>query len=222
MIIQITRKTGKLLLLCLGLILAGALYLWWIEGFPLFPERETPVAAEPEPVLERDSPDADQASEMSEADSMPQQIYVHVTGAVAHPDQVYTLPSGARLADAIEAAGGPAEGADLSLLNLACPLADGQKVRVPFVGEESTEATEVPADPLSVPETSVSNADSLTNINFASTIELQALPGIGETYARRIIAYREEHGPFASIEEIRNVKGIGDATFEKLRAYITV
>ena len=137
---------------------------------------------------------------------------IHVTGAVQNPDKVYYLPEGARVADAIEIAGGAVEGADLSQLNLAAYVKDGQRIRVPFAGES------LPAEEAG-PE---GQTKHLTNINSATKIELIQLPGIGDTTADKIIAYREEHGGFSSIEELMNVPGIGQTKFESLKDLISV
>ena len=135
-----------------------------------------------------------------------------MTGAVQNPDKVYYLPEGARVADAIEIAGGAVEGADLSQLNLAAYVKDGQRIRVPFAGE-SLSAEEAGTE---------GQTKHLTNINSATKIELIQLPGIGDTTADKIIAYREEHGGFSSIEELMNVPGIGQTKFESLKDLISV
>ncbi|HEC21611.1 MAG TPA: hypothetical protein ENI95_01700 [Chloroflexi bacterium] len=144
--------------------------------------------------------------------STPGPIQVYVSGAVAHPD-VYTLPSGAIVRDAVAAAGGANADADLDVLNLARPLSDGDHVYVPRVGEAPTPA---PAgEPGAV-------ASGPININTASEAELETLPGIGPVLAQRIVEYREANGPFATIEDIQKVAGIGPATFEDIRDLITV
>ena len=140
---------------------------------------------------------------------------VHVTGAVVYPDQVVYLQEGSRVEDALEAVGGALEEADLAQLNLAGYVSDGQRIRVPFVGE-------ITDNPIIENNPSENSEKHLTNINLATKIELLSLPGIGESYAERIIAYREENGPFTSIEEIKNVKGIGEGKFAELKDKITV
>ena len=176
-----------------ALLAAGLLYCFMGQ------KEETGVL---EPVYQEES-----SEKTEESKEEKRKIYVHVGGAVRFPDVVYVLEEGDRVTDAIEKAGGCAKDADLSGLNLAEPLQDGQKIYVPRQGE-------------SLPE-EINPENHLTDLNKADTIELDALPGIGPALARRIVEYREEHGGFSSVEEIKNVKGIGDALFEKLRDLIT-
>jgi competence protein ComEA len=150
----------------------------------------------------------------------PAPLRVYVTGAVRQPD-VYLLHPGSIVKDALAAAGGATEEADLDRINLAVQLQDQQQVHVPRRGEEAS---------LALPVLSSSNTDSrsgaisfsLVNINSASAAELETLPGIGPAFAQRIVDYREQNGPFASTEDIVNIKGIGPATFDKLKDLITV
>ncbi len=138
---------------------------------------------------------------------------VHVTGAVKVPDQVLYLPEGTRVGDAITAAGGATEEADLSQMNLAGYIQDGQRIYVPILGENL----------INIENTQGENRENLlTNINLATKIELLNLPGIGETYAERIIQHREENGPFETVEDIMEVKGIGESKFNDLKDKITV
>jgi len=160
---------------------------------------------------------------------------VHVSGAVVYPDQVWYLPEGSRIADAIEMAGGPLKSADLTRLNLADYITDSMRIYVPYKGEDSDPYTGHEGLVIRGGETESGNSSGgeqnsssnlseadLTNINFATKIELMALPGIGEAFAERIIRYREENGPFSSIEDIMKVEGIGEKKFEQIRNYITV
>ncbi len=141
----------------------------------------------------------------------PGPIRVYVSGAVMHAD-VYELPSGSIVRDAVAAAGGAAENADLNQINMAKTLRDGEQVYVPRIGEAL-----VPA-----PAGQAGAASGLININTATQAELETLPGIGPALAARIIAYREANGPFPNIEAIQNVSGIGPSTFEEIRDLITV
>lgn len=160
-------------------------------------------------------------------------IAVHVIGAVPRPG-LYEFAEGARVQDAIDAAGGMLAEASLDALNLAALLEDGQKLVIPYQDgrEVSTEGETV--DLPSVEETdpmlseapaesgAVESGIELVNINTASLDELNSLPGIGPTIAQRIIDYREVNGLFSTIEDLMNVSGIGPSTFEELKDLITV
>lgn len=143
-------------------------------------------------------------------------LRVYVTGAVEQPD-VYALPPGSIVKDALLAAGGATADADLERINLALQLSDQQQLYVPFQGEESPPV----APPARSGSGSASSETGLVNINIASAQELETLPGVGPAIAQRIIDHRTEHGPFQAVEDIMDVKGIGPATFEELRDWIT-
>jgi competence protein ComEA len=152
----------------------------------------------------------------------PAPIAVYVSGEVARPD-VYLLAASSRVVDAISAAGGFTAGADQVVVNLAQPLSDGMHVHVPARGEAPTPAPLSQAAPAD--STASSQARTISgpiNINTASPEELDLLPGIGPAIAQRIVEYRTTNGPFRSIEEIKQVSGIGDKLFEKIRDLITV
>lgn len=143
-------------------------------------------------------------------------ICVHVSGCVINPG-VYMLTEGSRVYEAVLAAGGFAEGADEQFLNLAEVVKDGQKIRV-YTTEEIATALEVPDLSLD----SSNDTEKLININTATKESLMTLPGIGESRAESIIAYREQNGYFYSIEDIMRVSGIKEAAFEKIKNYICV
>ncbi len=138
-------------------------------------------------------------------------LLVHVDGAVAVPG-VYELSDGDRVKDAVEAAGGLAEGADTSGMNLAARVADGDKVYVPLEGEEAPDADAGGSG----------TREPLVNINTATEEELDELPGVGESTARAIVEDRERNGPFALPEDLMRVSGIGEKKFERLEAMICV
>jgi competence protein ComEA len=152
-------------------------------------------------------------------------LKVYVIGAVAHPG-VYPLLEGDRIEDAVRAAGGALADADLESINLSARLHDEEQIRVPRRGDSPftpapitpTTAPAVPA----APPAGAAPAPGSININSADATTLATLPSIGPVLAGRIIAYRTTHGPFARIEDIKRVSGIGDATFAKIRDYITV
>jgi competence protein ComEA len=141
----------------------------------------------------------------------PGPIRVYVSGAVQDPD-VYELEADSIVKDVVMAAGGATDEADLDRINLAQPLADGMHVYVPRQGEETT--------PVQLPASR--SGSMLVNINTADTLELESLPGIGPAHAQSILEYRDTHGPFARIEDITEVSGIGPATLERLQDLITV
>lgn len=151
-------------------------------------------------------------------------IVLHVVGAVAAPG-VVRLPAGSRVADAVEAAGGPAPEADLGALNLARVVQDGEQVRVPRPGDDPEPpdagpgggtGAGVPGGPdVGVPAGRV-------DLNTATDQALVALPGIGPVLARRVVEHRETHGPFASVEDLTAVSGIGDRVLDGLRDHVVV
>jgi competence protein ComEA len=142
-------------------------------------------------------------------------IVVSVAGAVNEPG-IVELEAGARVADAIEAAGGLTEGADPGFLNLARVVADGDLVAVP----DAAASGAVPAAPGD--GSGGTAADGLVNINVAGAAELDALKGIGPVLAERIIEYREANGSFQSLDELSEVSGIGAALLEQLRDQVTL
>ncbi len=154
---------------------------------------------------------------------MPGPIVVYANGQVAQPG-LYELPADARVVDLIEMAGGFTAQAQQDVVNLALPLSDGMQIRVPAAGESGNMPPPVVsgANLAESPGGGMVAAAALVNINLADERELQVLPGVGPAMAQRIIEYRETNGPFASIEEITNVSGIGPTRLEQLRDLITV
>lgn len=146
-------------------------------------------------------------------------IVVYVCGAVKN-NQVVTLKQNSRVCDAIEAVGGLNNDADLTNINLAYILEDGEKIYIPKKGEEIQETTSSSGQ--STTYSSISTKNSKININKATQTELETIPGVGPSTALKILDYREKNGKFSSIEDIKNVSGIGDAKFEKIKDYITI
>ena len=247
----IFRMNGKCagLLLGAGLLLsaaAAALCGCAKEQEPLFsvqedlPEEESTASEMPEESSSGNDSDASrQSSENNSSDpenvreeTPEHRICVHVTGAVRHPG-VYELPEGARIIDAADAAGGLTEEADRVWVNQAAVLTDGMQIYFP-TREETADYERNAADLLSGTYTSgaadsekgemggSSASGGRVNINTADRETLMTLHGIGEAKAEAIIAYREEHGGFRSIEEIREVNGIKDSVFAKIRESISV
>lgn len=150
----------------------------------------------------------DSSSENRTSQEQNEKICVYVCGAVNNAG-VYSLEPGARVADAINMAGGVYDTAVLTELNLAEHVCDGQKIYIPDIGEDTYESKNTPHD-------------SRVNINTADKSELMSLPGIGEAKANQIIEYREQHGAFQNIEDIMNISGIKEAAFSKIRELIKV
>lgn len=148
-------------------------------------------------------------------------VVVHVVGAVVAPG-VQRLPAGSRVIDAVERAGGAAGDADLARINLAAPLADGQQVYVLRIGEVA------PMPPVGAAAGAAGSpaggdaAGGPVDINRATATELEELPGVGPATAEAIIAHREQNGPFTSVDDLIDVRGIGDAKLEQIRPQATV
>lgn len=141
-------------------------------------------------------------------------VVVHVAGAVATPG-VYRLPAGSRVEAALAAAGGPAPDGDAGMVNLAAVLVDGQRLYVPRVGEA------VPASAVPSPDASAPPAGPI-DVNHATAGQLDELPGVGPATAAAIVRHREQHGPFASVEQLLDVPGIGPAKLAAFRELVTV
>ena len=188
------------LALLVAVLFAGAV-LWYVRSLP-------------KPIQVRAEPAGEEALAPTAQSPSPQLVLVDVAGWVRRPG-VYEFTLGARVVDAIEAAGGARPGAALHSLNLAAPLADGVQILVPREGE-------VPA--VGTPDGAVSGGATAgtVNVNTASATELETLPGVGEVIAQRIIDHRTANGPFSSIEELLDVSGIGEATFEAMRELVSV
>lgn len=159
-------------------------------------------------VQESEEKTEDESSDISEV--VPQVICIQVAGAVNKPG-VYDLPAGSRVFAAIEAAGGLSDLADDSDINQASLLEDGQKIYVYSIEERKQLESEKAAE-----------EDGLININTATEAELTSLPGIGQAKAAQIIAYRNENGDFASVEDVKNVSGIGDGIFKQIYSLIKI
>ena len=185
------RNHARSAALLVGAVVATALFLGGRERAPLIaPPALAAEAGTPSPVAGT--------------------VVVHVAGAVKRPG-IYELPAGARIADAIELAGGALPRADLSALNLAEVVTDGQQV---LVGARGATA----AAPMAAPTTTA----ALVDLNTADQAALERVPGIGPVKAAAILAYRSEIGSFTDIGQLLEVTGIGAATLESLRPYVTL
>ena len=179
------------------ILVAGGVWIGGLIWLTASPPRGEPVALLPAPT--------------------PGPITVHVSGAVADPG-VYQLPRGARVADAVEAAGGVDPASGSPDINLAKTLEDGVRVDVVLVGPAGENPVGQAEDGVPDP----AHDAGLVDINTATQEQLEGLPGIGPAIAGRIIDYRAEHGPFEKIADIVKVSGIGPATFDTIKDLITV
>lgn len=173
--------------------------------------------------VEREAEDvpSDDADGSSKKSSTAAEVYVDVDGAVASPG-VYRLKEGARVSQAIDAAGGLTTEADVTGLNRASKVADGQKIYVPTVGEQQAAAVTSGADSGASPTSGAGASSGLVNINTASAAELQTLSGIGPSMAQSIIDERTQNGAFASVDDLMRVSGIGEKKLAKIKDCICV
>jgi competence protein ComEA len=186
-----------------ALTLAGA-GLWYVRSLPRPIDVGVPAGAA--------ASGAPATSASASASAAPADVVVDVAGLVRRPG-VYSFPAGSRVIDAIRRAGGPLPKANLSALNLAAPLTDGTQIVVGDTAAPPGGATG---------GTTGSGGAPIVNINTATEPELESLTGVGPVTANAIIQYRTEHGPFASVDDLLNVSGIGPATLEELRPQVTV
>ena len=210
-----TLSRGELvgLVVVVAVTMAGA-GLWYVRSLP---KPVTIAAGVPAPGVVPVAPGGASVDAAPGAIASPTgaPIIVDVTGWVHEPG-VYEFVQGDRVIDAVDRAGGPRNGADLTVLNLAAPLTDGTQVVVPKQG----------ASPPAVVEPGATGSGTasgdLININTASETEFETLSGIGEVLAAAIVDYRTENGPFASVDDLESVSGIGPATLEEIRDQVTV
>ncbi|MCE2710603.1 MAG: helix-hairpin-helix domain-containing protein [Ilumatobacteraceae bacterium] len=207
----------------------AAIVVWWMVRLPAPPvENFIPMAPTvTSPAAALDTP---ANGVLAPLDTLaPTRIAIHVVGAVQQPG-VYHLVVGALGDDALRAAGGPTRDADVRRVNLAAPLMDGQQFVVPRVGERLT--TTVPSlgsvvGGQSAGDTGINSgvnlgAVLLVDLNQATVAELDQLPGVGPSTARAIIDHRTRNGPFASVDDLLAVRGIGPAKLAELKPFVRV
>ncbi len=213
----------KIIIILVVVIFAGGGY-WMVKHF--------------HPSLFLGEPDLIVETEVAPPAPTPKaEIAVHVTGAVKSPG-VYYLSTDARVHEAIDKAGGATDQADVHSLNLAAKIRDGEQIDVPELRQisdvlqhepvsnaaqgDAIPISPVPSVPLQASAKGTAPSDgSRININTATFQELQTLRGIGPAMAQRIIEYRQTSGKFSTVDDLTNVKGIGEKTLEKIRTSIT-
>ena len=166
-------------------------------------------------------PSDDESDESSSKAFAETEVYVDVDGAVARPG-VYRLKDGARVSQAIDAAGGLTAEADVTGLNRASKVTDGQKIYVPTVGEQQAALAAGGAEGGAATVSGAGTSSGLVNINTASAAELQTLSGIGPSMAQSIIDERTQNGAFASVDDLMRVSGIGEKKLAKIKDCICV
>ena len=207
----VTGQHVAVVALLVAALVTGA--AWWV----LDARPETQVAA-PQPVAPPAAPvttPPDGAVDLPTTSAPEGTVVVDVTGRVRRPGLV-TLPAGSRVADALESAGGARPGVDLSSLNLARLLVDGEQILVgvraaPWPSTAPPATSTVPGVPVAP-----------VNLNTATMPELETLPGVGPVTAQSIITFRTEHGAFTNVEELLDVSGIGDATLAEIAPHVTI
>ena len=206
-----------------GVVIGALVVVVSLRGSPPpveleLPRAVTPPGSSPDSSSGTAGPEGPQGAEGPEGPDGPDgRALVHAAGAVVRPG-VYPVAAGARVADVVEAAGGPAPDADLQQLNLAAKVADGERVYVPRRGE----VLPVPVGPGTADPGTGRSATGPVDLNTATADQLEALPGVGPATAQAILDYRREHGRFRSVDELIDVRGIGEAKLAALRSKVRV
>ncbi|MEK7291822.1 MAG: helix-hairpin-helix domain-containing protein [Actinomycetota bacterium] len=204
------------------IVLTGA---WWVLQTPPPPiESRIPVATAAVSTIPDGAPSPKQSLTTP---SIPLTIVVHVAGEVVHPG-VVVVAGGSRIIDALGAAGGPTSLADLNVVNLAATLVDAAQIYIPKRGEITKRPATRPSPGINLPTASIDRPISdrsiteQVDLNSATEQQLDTLPGVGPSTARAIVDYRVQHGPFARVEDLLNVRGIGPAKLEVLLGLVRV
>jgi competence protein ComEA len=212
-------RRNQLLLAGIMIVVGIVLLMWpWMRGASATPAgKGTALQEEPAPFGLLEEPVPPTPAKPNDEPAPAEMVIVYVSGAVRAPD-VYQLPAEARVKDLVLAAGGFAEEADPDRINLAARLTDGQHVYIPRQGEAGAALGDGSSDE----PAGATEQNDLVDINTASVADLDALSGIGQSFAERIVEYRTENGPFQVIEDLQKVKGIGPALFAKIAPHVTV
>ena len=211
-------------ILIIILITAFLIYIFITNEEYSSMDLEATVVEKSENIVESEGKNTSENVNNNQVTEDKEEIAVHITGEVKKQGIIY-LEKGSRVADAIKKAGGETKDADLSQINLAYILQDGQKIYIPNKNEKISQYITEKSGNNDTEENTTSNSnkeDKKVNINTANQSELDQLQGIGPSIAQKIIEYREENGNFKNIQELQNVKGIGNAKYEEIKDNVTV
>ncbi len=216
-ILRFCRKNEKWMKLAvIALVVITALVFFGTKG----EKEEIVVVQDGEGMMEReimvDEPQGEDVNKEVSEDTV--KLVIDIDGCVKHPG-IYEIDEGTRLYEVIEMAGGLTKSADTTLINQAEVLSDGQKIIIPkkaarYEGSDGKESD--------VSVAAGQTSDGRININLADADTLQKIPGVGPATAEKILTYREANGMFKDIEDIKNISGIGEKTFEKMKDKITI
>lgn len=175
-------------------------------------------------IAEEETKEEEEKEQETKEEISPKEIVVHITGAV-QKEGIVRIKEGSRIIDAIEAAGGMTNETNLDMINLAYTVKDGQKIYVPKLSDAERVFKEGEDSNIVIVDKGTekdSNSSTKININTANISQLESISGIGESTANKIIQYREKNGRFKTIEEIKNVSGIGELKYENIKDSICV
>jgi competence protein ComEA len=220
------RRAVKALAVVAGIVILFSAFLAWRTRPSTIPVGPASTAASPPAAAGAGGPIVvGPTTSPSASSATTTTLVVAVEGKVRHPGLV-RLPPGSRIADAIDAAGGAEPGTDLSFVNLAQKVVDGELIVIgmaPPPGAATTTGTGTSGGPGGTGGAGgAAQPGAPINLNTATEADLDTLPGIGPALAQRIIDYRTQHGAFRSVDELRNVSGIGDAKFAEIKDLVTV
>ena len=232
---KFNKKQKVIIIIIIGIILIIAIYFYYNSDIKLingntsrdlatFVEENNNTQEKQTQDLNSD-PEEKNSNNNKEDIKSEEEIVIHITGAIKN-EGVYRLKKESRISNAVEAAGGLTENADTSKINLAYVLEDGMKIVIPSINDSETceelISTGIGGDSDIIDNNMENKKSEKININTADAETLDKLPGIGEATANKIIDYRNDNGKFKSIEEIKNVKGIGESKYEEIKDWICV